>query len=259
MLTVKERREKIATLAASQGHTAVTELAERFNVTQETIRRDLKALEKTGVLQRVHGGAVTTQTVQNGERPYWASEKSHQSEKHMMASLALNLLPDDACSIFVDSGTSTAAFATTMASHFNGQRWTIVTNSLPVGMNMAAAGIPGVNILGGTMRPYTRAVVGEQAIRTLGNLRADLAFMGTNGLSADHGLSTPDPTEAAIKRAMIASANTVVLLADSSKFGQDFLVTFADLADIDIVVTDPGISETYLNLLHSHNVKVVFA
>ena len=115
----------------------------------------------------------------------------------------------------------------------------------------------GVNLIGGTIKAYTQAVVGEQATESIRHLRADFAFIGTNGISAHHGLSTPDPAEAAIKRAMVTHSQTTVVLADSSKFDQDFLVTFAEFDDIDIVVTDDGLSSDYQHFLESHNIKVV--
>lgn len=259
MLTVHERRAEITALASNQGHASVAELAERFSVTPETIRRDLKYLESSGLVHRVHGGAVTNHTLRPDEQPFWVSEKSHSAEKKAIAQAAMPFIPTQSGSIVIDAGTSTAAVALLMADSYRGQRWTIVTNSLPVGILLSTAGIPGVNLLGGTMRAYTQAVVGEQAVATLKSLRADVAIMGTNALSVHHGLSTPDPSEAAIKREMISSANKVVVLCDSSKFEQDYLVTFADLSDIDVVITDAHASEHFLSTLRNNDIQVVIS
>ena len=95
-----------------------------------------------------------------------------------------------------------------------------------------------VRILGGQVRGITQAAVGPEALAALAVTRVDVAVMGTNGLTVEHGLSTPDPDEAAVKRAMIRAAKHVVVLADATKVGQEHLVSFADLADIDLLVTD---------------------
>lgn len=256
MLSARDRRRAISQLTRSNGHASVAELAEQFDVTAETIRRDLTQLEAAGELRRVHGGAVAAG--ENQDEPSY-SDKEHRNsqQKLAIAQAAAKLLPEADCSIFIDAGTTTAAFASEVAKRYTGQRWTIVSNSLPVGMNLAAAGLTGVNVLGGVMRAFTRAVVGDEAVLSLKRLRADFAFVGTNGISADHGLSTPDPTEAAIKRTMVAQAATVVLLCDSSKFDQDFLVTFADLDQVDIVVTDHQAPPEFLAMLRKHRIEVV--
>lgn len=259
MLTVHERRAKITALASHQGHASVAELAQRFAVTPETIRRDLKHLESSGVVHRVHGGAVSSTTLRADEQPYWVSEKSHSVKKQSIARAALKFIPRQSGSIFLDAGTTTAVLARLLSTQYHGQRWTVVTNSVPAGTVLSTAGFPGVNLLGGIMRAYTQAIVGDEAVSTLKGLRADVAMMGTNAMSPHHGLSTPDPAEAAVKRAMIASANKVVVLCDSSKFEQDYLVTFADLKEIDVVVTDAHASAHFLSTLHNNNIQVVIS
>lgn len=257
MLTVHQRRAEISALTSSQGHASVADLAERFDVTPETIRRDLKQLEKAGLLQRVHGGAVLHQSAQQSRRSYAAAELERSKEKRTIAELAATLIPSGPASILLDAGTSTNTLASVLAEQYRNQEWTIVTNSLSIGITLAEAGVPGVNVVGGTMRAFTRSVVGEQAVTSIAKLRADVAVMGTNGLSVTHGLSTPDASEAAIKRAMVNNARTVVALCDSSKFGQDYMVTFAELTDVDYVVTDEGISSQQVTLMNKHNVEVV--
>lgn len=260
MFTVAQRRSEIANATVLHGHASVAELAARFEVTQETIRRDLKALEADNLVHRVHGGAVAP--VQDGKpaasEPDFAQASLHNApEKLAIARAAARLLPEPSGSLFLDAGTTTAAFAGEMANCYQDQRWTVVTNSLPAAMTLSIAGVPGINLLGGPMRTYTRAVVGEQAVSTLDALRADFAFLGTNAISERHGLSTPDPTAAAVKRAMVQQANTVVVLCDSSKFDRDYLVTFAQLEDVDVVVTDTNASPRFLSLLRSHNIEVI--
>ena len=135
----------------------------------------------------------------------------------------------------------------------------IVTNSLPIALDLSSAGLDGVQLLGGSVRAITQAVVGATALRTLALLRADVAFIGTNALTIDHGLSTADSQEAAVKSAMVTNAQKVVVLCDSSKIGNDYLVSFAPLDAIDIVITDSGAPETFLEDLERNDIEVVLA
>ncbi|PRQ10562.1 D-beta-D-heptose 1-phosphate adenosyltransferase [Corynebacterium sp. 13CS0277] len=257
MLTVRERRSHIADHIATVGHGSVAVLAERYQVTPETIRRDLSYLEQQGKVSRVHGGAVSLGSNAAEETSYWHNEHAHAEQKLAIARAAAALLPEGTASILLDAGTTTGALAEALIPLHAGHRWTVVTNSLPAGATLAAAGMTGVNLIGGTIKAYTQAVVGEQATEAIRQLRADFAFIGTNGISTHHGMSTPDPAEAAVKRAMVQHSQTTVVLADSSKFDQDYLVTFAEFEDIDILVTDDGLPTDYQHFLESHNIKVV--
>ncbi|MGZ4536963.1 MAG: DeoR/GlpR family DNA-binding transcription regulator, partial [Nocardioidaceae bacterium] len=116
-----------------------------------------------------------------------------------------------------------------------------------------------LHLLPGRVRTTTQAAVGEDTVAALQLLRTDVAFVGTNGLSLGHGLSTPDHSEAAAKRAMVACAQRVVVLADSSKVGREHTVRFADLKDVDVVVTDGGISDRDANALRRNDIEVVVA
>ena len=100
------------------------------------------------------------------------------------------------------------------------------------------------------MRGLTQAAVGEQALRVLDTLRVDIAFIGTNGISVRHGLSTPDSEEAAVKRAMVHSANYVVVAADSSKVGREDFVSFAPITSVDTLITDAEISDADRSAVH---------
>ena len=109
------------------------------------------------------------------------------------------------------------------------------------------------------MRGLTQAAVGEHVLRVLSTLRVDIAFIGTNGISVRHGLSTPDSEEAAVKRAMIASANYVVVVADSSKVGREDFVSFGPLSSVDVLITDKELSGAYRTQLVEQGVELVVA
>jgi len=113
-----------------------------------------------------------------------------------------------------------------------------------------------VLLLGGQVRGLTQATVGAEALTTLARLRVDVAFMGTNGFSAEHGFSTPDPAEAAVKRAMIGAAREVYVLADATKFGADYLVRFAEVGDVDALITDARLPRASIESLEAAELRV---
>ena len=132
-------------------------------------------------------------------------------------------------------------------------------NALPIAARLCLNPSIRLQLLGGRVRGLTQAAVGEPALRALDALRVDVAFIGTNGMSVAHGLSTPDSEEAAIKRAMVRCAHYVVVLADSSKFDRDYLMSFAPIDRVDVLITDPELSPTDRDELTELGIEVVIA
>lgn len=236
-----ERQELIEQLLIHDGRVAVHELAERFTVTTETVRRDLAALEQAGALRRVHGGAVRAERRSTAEPT--VTERIHRraGAKAAIAAKALEALGDAFTgSVFFDAGTTTAAVAELLPARLAavGGSADVVTHSMTLAPGLAASDDIALNVVGGRVRGVTAAAVGAATVRTIGALRPDLVFLGTNGVSPSFGLSTPDPEEAAVKEAIVQAARRVILVADSGKFGVESLVRFADLADVDVLVTD---------------------
>ena len=253
----EERRSQIASLAAVEGRVSVTELSTRFNVTAETVRRDLAQLDSEGAVHRVHGGAVAATTFQTLEQDIDSRAKAASQAKAAIGRAAREFLPETGRAVFLDAGTTTAVLASYMADQAPERTWPIVPNCLPIAMNLARRNQLDIQLLGGQIRAITHAIVGDTALRTLALLKADVAFIGTNALSLDHGLSTADSQEAAVKRAMITNASQVVAMCDSSKFGRDYLVSFASLADIDVIITDAGAPAQFIDQLRAQDVEVV--
>ncbi|GAB3941450.1 DeoR/GlpR family DNA-binding transcription regulator [Corynebacterium tapiri] len=253
----EERRRQIASLTSVEGRVSVAELAQRFDVTAETIRRDLAVLDHEGLVNRVHGGAVATQSFRTSELSLDTRSRSAQPAKMAIARAAADFLPPARGAFFLDSGSTTRALADIAAERAAVQGWSIVTNSLPIALSLAAQEVPEVQLLGGRVRAITQAVVGDTALRTLALMRADVAFIGTNALSLDHGLSTADSQEASVKSAMVTNAHKVVVLCDSSKLGNDYLVSFAPTSSIDVVITDDQAPESYLDALREREIEVV--
>lgn len=234
-----ERHEQIELLLAAEGRVGVVELAERFDVTTETIRRDLDHLESLGALRRVHGGAVGQERASTREPSLAEREHHHGSAKAAIGRRALEALGADfSGSVFLDAGTTTAAVASALIPRLPGARIEVVTHALSLGHTLSAVPGAALSLIGGRVRGLTAAAVGADTVRAIESLRPDVAYIGTNGVSASFGLSTPDPDEAAVKRAIVRSARRVVVVADADKFGAELLVGFASLRDIDVLVTD---------------------
>lgn len=235
-----ERQQLIERELREVGRVSVIDLARRFDVTTETVRRDLDRLEGTGSLRRVHGGAVGIDRASTAESSLTDRRERRGDAKRAIAAEAAGLLGADfRGSIFLDGGTTPAAVAAMLPAALDaGSGVEVVTHSLEAAHLLAGEERLSLTTIGGRVRGVTAAAVGAHTVRTIGQLRPDIAFVGTNGLSAGFGLSTPDPDEAAVKTAIIQSARRVVLVADAAKFGEELLVRFARLDEIDVLVTD---------------------
>lgn len=259
----EERHRRTTELVKAQGRASVNELAELFSITQETVRRDLAALEGAGMLRRVHGGAVGFDQLTRSELSLDERLTQRLDEKERIAGAALALIPQArTASVLLDSGTTTAALAKLLSGWEpanSGDELLVITNSLPTAASLSTNRHLLLDIVGGRVRGLTSAVVGARATEQLGALRPDIAFIGTNGIHADFGLSTPDPVEAATKSAMVKAARQVVVLADASKLGTETLVRFADLGDIDILITSAAPDPALATALSAAGVEVVVA
>jgi DeoR family fructose operon transcriptional repressor len=225
-------------------------MARRLQVTSETVRKDIIQLERQGLLRRVHGGAVPIGELHY--EPAVTARTEYAAEKDRIATAALAHLPS-AGSILLDAGSTTARLAALLPDD---RELTVFTNALPTALTLLARPRLTVVALGGRLRSQTLATVGGWAARMLGQINVDVAFLGTNGISLDRGLTTPDPAEAAIKRLMLGAAQRRVLLADHSKVGQLSVCQHAGLADIDLFITDTGLAPDDLAALQATGLTV---
>ncbi|MFI1409924.1 DeoR/GlpR family DNA-binding transcription regulator [Streptomyces sp. NPDC020707] len=249
-----ERQQEILRLARDGGRVDVVSLAEEFQVTAETIRRDLKALDRAGLLRRVHGGALPAGRL-DFEPDLAERETTAADEKDRIAKAALAELPEEGTMI-LDAGTTVARLAGALPLEAS---LTVVTHSLPIAARLADH--PGVqlHLIGGRVRHRTRAAVDAWALRAYAEIRADVVFLAANGFSAEHGLTTPDLAEAAVKRAALAAARRVVLLADSAKHGQEHFARFGGLDEVDLLITDSGLSPEDTTAIERGGTEVVRA
>ncbi|AYJ49532.1 DeoR/GlpR family DNA-binding transcription regulator [Rhodococcus sp. P1Y] len=252
----EERQQSIAELITTRGRVSVADLSTSYGVTTETVRRDLAVLDRAGIVRRVHGGAVPASALTIAEPGVGEREYTRAEQKDAIAAAAVDYLPPSGGSAVFDAGTTTGRLAALLG---NASELTLITNSIPIAARVAPLGGVNLRMLGGRVRGTTQAAVGEEALSALEWLRVDVAFIGTNALSVGHGLSTPDSDEAAVKRAMVRTANHVVVLADSSKIGREHVVSFARLDSIDVLVTDPDIDDNDHKSLTDNGIEVVIA
>lgn len=254
-----ERHQRIIGELDTAGRVSVASLSRAFDVTAETVRRDLDVLEAAGALRRVHGGAVRrASAVELGLR-----EREHRNTpaKRRIGRAALGLLTAAAPgSIALDAGTTTGALADLLAEYTPGDGvLDVVTNAVPVVLALQHNHGLVVHAVGGIVRPETSAAVGVAALDAYARVRCDIAFVGANGVSGSFGLSTPDEREAAVKSAMIRAARRTVALVDASKFGEESFIRFADLADLDVLITDRAPDGDLAAALDAAGVEVLVA
>jgi DeoR family fructose operon transcriptional repressor len=239
-----------------RGRLAVAAVAEQFGVTTETVRRDLALLERAGMLRRVHGGAVQAGALTLVEPGLGERHDTRTEAKRKIAAAALDLLPAADGSVILDGGSTTAALADLLPAD---RALYVATNSVPIASRLSVS--PGVtlHVLGGRVRGVTQTAVGDATVRAMQDLRVDVVFLGTNGVSPVHGFSTPDEAEAATKRGMVRAAQRVIVLADSTKLGREHLMRFAAVEDVDVLVTDGEADPGLVAELETMGIEVLVA
>lgn len=252
----EERQQAIARLVTQRGRMSVNQLAREYDVTTETVRRDLSTLERMGLVRRVHGGVVPPSSLSLIEAGLRERDQVNTDSKERIARAALDLLPPASGTILLDAGTTTSRLASLLPPD---HALTVVTHGVPIAARLAGQRQIDLRLLPGRVRRTTQAAVGADTVEALSHLRVDVAFLGTNGVTAEHGLTTPDPDEAAVKRALIASGRRVVVLADASKFGVETAVRFAAPGEVDVLVTDSDVSSADRRALTKAGIDVVVA
>lgn len=233
----EERQQWIVGQVRSEGRVDVNGVAQQLGVTPETVRRDLRTLERHGLVRRVHGGAFPMERA--GFETSLSSRTTRMvAEKQRIAKAAVALL-GDAESVFIDEGFTPQLVAEALPTE---SPLTVVTASLPTGTLLARNPATTVIQLGGRIRGRTLAAVDYWTSRMLEDLVIDLAFVGANGVSREHGLTTPDPAVADVKQRAIRAARRAVFVGDHTKFGVDSFCRFADVRDFAVLVTDSGLS-----------------
>jgi DeoR family transcriptional regulator, fructose operon transcriptional repressor len=235
-MSAEDRQHQILALARSQGEVDVLKLAVELDVAPETIRRDLRQLEQHGLVRRTHGGAYPVETARF-ETTLEARTTRRVVEKRRIAAAAAGLL-GDAETVYVDEGYGPQLIAEALPAD---RTLTVVTASLGTAALLANSPTTTVLLLGGRVRGRTLATVDHWATRMLAEFVIDLAFVGANGISREHGLTTPDPAVADVKAQVIRASRRRVFAGVHTKFGVSSFCRFAEVADFETIVTDTAL------------------
>jgi DeoR family transcriptional regulator of aga operon/DeoR family fructose operon transcriptional repressor len=244
------RRRKILQLLEEEGIVKVEELSGILAVSQVTIRKDLAELEEQGMLQRTYGGAVFSHR-SRFNTSFFQSSNMRSSPKNAIALAALEYI-HEGDSIILDAGSTTFALAQLLHRRFRSLY--IITSSVPAALELSQAGYE-IFLVGGQVRNHSLALIGPVAIKTLETFHADLAFLGTSGVTLTHGYSIPNTLDAAVKKAMMRSADETYVLTDSTKFGHACLTSFAGLNEVHLTITDFGMPAEFVDAFKLRGIR----
>ena len=251
MVPLNDRQNRILGLARSSGRVSVEDLAERFQVTQQTIRRDLNDLCDRGVIMRTHGGAVVSSSVEN--LAYKARRLISASEKRAIGAAAAALVPNKS-SLFINIGTTTEEVAAALKDHEN---LLVITNNLNVAMALYPHPAIDVIVAGGPVRRSDGAVIGSATVELIRQFKVDVAVIGASAIEEDGALLDYDAVEVNVARAIIENARQVILVCDHTKLGRSAPVRIGHMSQVQVFVTDRLPSAVLRHVCTTHGVRIV--
>lgn len=249
---LQERRNKIIELLHEDGIVKVSELMKLFDVSIETIRRDLEYMEEHGMLERVYGGAVPAQP-RATEPSYSTREIKHFKEKKAIGERAVELVKDEDV-IAIDIGTTTLEFAKALVGK---RRVTAITNSMKIAMVLSEDTDIRVLMVGGEVRKGEFSVSGYMADKNMGHFITDKYFLGVGGLSLSKGITDYHLEESNLRRIVIENTQKVIALADHSKIGAVAMNKICGLDQLDTLVTDSNVDSFVVESLTDSNIEVI--
>ncbi len=245
------RQKSILEYAREHAEVQVDPLAETFQVTPQTIRRDLNTLCDMRLIQRVHGGAVMQDGVAN--MGYESRRRLMVDEKKKIAAAVARLIPDDS-SMFVNIGTTTEAVVQCLSDK---RGLLVITNNLNVVNLLRHAETTRVMMAGGAVRREDGGIVGDSTAEFISGFKVDYAVVGISAIEEDGAFLEFDPREVRVSQAMIANARKVIFVADSLKFERVAPVRVCTVAEIDYLVTDKILTKKFLQHCRQGGVKTV--
>src|SRR5262245_7013238 len=253
MAGLSHRQTEILNIARASGRVLVEELARRFEVSAQTIRKDLNDLCEQRALTRIHGGAMIASGVEN--LAYEARRFVAAEEKKAIGAAAAALIPNG-CSLFINIGTTTEEVASALTSH---EGLLVITNNLNVAMLLYRHPRIEVVVAGGAVRRADGAVVGSPATQLIGQFKVAYALIGASAIDEEGALLDFDYREVQVAQAIIANARSVILVADSTKFTRSAPVRIAHMSQIQTFVTDAALPAGLANICHSRGIQVIEA
>ena len=253
MQGLSPRQTEIVKLARSAGRVVVDDLVVRFDVTPQTIRKDLNDLCDLGVLQRFHGGAMFAGGVAN--LGYENRRNISSEAKHLIGERAAQLIPDN-CSVFLNIGTTTEEVARALHGHHG---LMVITNNLNVAQLLRGQAHNEVIVAGGVLRHADGGIVGEAAVEFIRQFKVDFAVMGVSAIDTAGSLLDFDFREVSVSRAIMATSRRSILVADAMKFSRSAPVRIGHITDVDLLVTDKPLDDELARICAEGNVVVEVA
>lgn len=250
-MTFNIRQNEIIGLLRDNNKVDVDELAARFDVTAQTVRRDLGDLCDRGLAMRTHGGA--RRVVSTSSRGYEERRLSYAVEKAAIGKQAAQLIPDN-CSVFLNIGTTTEQVAKALTAHND---LTVISNNINVIQIFLTTQLRELVLVGGAVRKSDGAIVGNQAVEFIGRYKADFAVIGASSLDSDGSVLDFDDREVAVARAIIRNARIKVLVTDISKFESDAPVRICDVSELDYVITDARPPDAFCAAAEAANTSII--
>ncbi len=252
-MNLNQRQQEILQRVRQAGSVAIEDLAVHFNVTPQTIRRDINALCDLDLLRRFHGGAGIPSSVENIAYP--ARQILHHDEKRRIARLVARQIPDQ-CSLLINIGTTTEEVAKALADHADMR---VITNNLNVAVLLSDNPSFEVIVAGGVVRRRDRGVIGEATIDFIKQFKVDFGIIGISGIDLDGTLLDFDYREVRVSQAIIANSRKVLLVTDHSKFGRNAMVRLGPISEVDMLFTDQPPPAAMTELLAQAEVQVFVA
>jgi DeoR/GlpR family transcriptional regulator of sugar metabolism len=250
-LNIEERRNRILEILTQQGKVKVNELSKLFGISEVTIRNDLSELEAIGMLERTHGGAISTY------KAYYNMSitermRTNEDEKRKIASAVASMI-SDVDTIMINSGTTTLFVVQELK---NIKNLTIVTNSIPISLETVNYRDFDVILLGGNFNTRDQFTYGDDVLNQLKRYRANKLILSVDGINSEDGISTYHHLEAEVNRQMMARVNKTIVVADYTKIGRTSFAHIAPIENIDILVTNQKANSDEINLIRDRGVEV---
>ncbi len=245
-----QRQDRIVRLVKETGFATVEDMARLFEVTPQTIRRDINALDQEGLVSRYHGGAGLSATTEN--LAYTRRKELLPYEKLQIAQAAAALVPDNS-SLFINIGTTTEHVAKALLQH---KKLKIVTNNLNIAVIMSQNPEFQVIVTGGIVRSRDGGITGESAIHFIQQFKADIGIIGISGIDQDGTLLDFDFREVNVSRAIIDNSRKVFLVADHSKFHRNAMVKLGNIKEIHTLITDQTPPQPIMQLILEHGIQL---
>ncbi len=255
----EERLGLIIQRVMADGKVSVNDLADAFEVSASSIRLDLNELEARGIVTRVHGGAIASETLHDGlitqKSSFQARMAALQPEKDAIGRAAAALVPAGSA-LMIDGGSTTVY----VARHLGTTRdLVIVTNAVTLLSDLLAIPDAQIHVTGGALDRRYGHLLGEVALDTIARFRTELAILGMDGVSVEGGLSVTDPAVAATKRRMMAAGTRLIVVADHTKLGRRSLYSLSPVNRMDTLVTDSGADPDLVEAIRACGPEVIVA